>query len=173
MREIQSDESLHTFKLKTQGFTLGERLDILRYAYHTVLKEDPHWHFFFEAEFGEFVRVSEEHVPLFAEYLTENEIEFEHEPFWYEEHDFIKVNLEYFKKLYHLNSEFAMTYEGPADSLFSYLNNFVERYSHSLHDMIHLVLGGDVLERESKNLALVVLNRSFYDGYRAYYLRNR
>jgi len=168
---IQADYTMHSYNLKTESYSLTDRFSIILGLHKNVLKEDKNWHFFYENEMGDLVRVSEEFSKAVEIYLTERDIKFDIEKFWKEELYFVVENQDYFKQMFHLNSLLAVQYDGDFHSLTSSLYLYIDRYSHSLHNMLGIKLGEKLMESEARNLASASIGRAWYDGYRAYYIR--
>lgn len=162
---------LHTFTLSTGEYSIEDRYSLIKDLYNEILKNDAEWHFFYEDEFGDFLRVSERYSDRVEKFLRTAQIEYELNPVWIEELPAVNLDLEYFKALFHLNSVFSIIYSGDDEELESLLHYFVDRYSHSLHNVLHLRRGGGVMGKEAENLSKSVRMRAWYDGYRYYYLQ--
>lgn len=166
---------MQSFTLKTSTWTFEERLKLFKDLYVEVLEDDEYWHFFYEAEQGDFLRVSDEYIGATIDYLEQydNITMYVHEGDWVETLPFVVNNLAYFRDMFHMNSVFALTYNGDMQYLLDNLFYWVDRYSHSLHDMLQLPFGGGVMERESHNISRATVARAWFDGYRFRYLEAR
>ena len=147
-----------------------ERLKLFKDLYGEILFGDSDWHFFYEAEFGDFLRVGDEYLSATIDYLDQYIVNYEHDGEWVETLPFVAANINYFSDMFHMNTLFALEYSGDTKYLYENLHCWTERYSHSLHDMLHLVLGSGTLENEASRLARSALDRARYDGYRQRYL---
>lgn len=163
---------MKSFTLKTKDWTLEERFKLYKDLYAEVLYDDTNWHFFYEAEQGDFLRVSDEYVGETMDYLDQYIVMYEFTGEWVETLPFVAKNMGYFADLFHLNSVFAVTYHGDKQYLYDTLFYWIDRYSHSLHDMLHVSFDGGILEAEASNLSRATLARAWFDGYRHTYLES-
>ena len=164
---------MQSFTLKTSTWTLEERFKLFKDLYAEVLNDDENWHFFYEAEAGDFLRVSDEYMGLVSDYLEQYDtiLMYEHTGEWEEHLPFVAQNMGYFAELFHLNTIFSLTYVGDKQYLYDNLYYWIDRYSHSLHDMLQLTFNGRIMETEGSNLSRATVARAWFDGYRFGYLK--
>jgi hypothetical protein len=146
------------------GADTKEYFRILKYIVYPVLKEDPLWHFFNEEEQGLIVRCSDEFQNILEETLGEHELSSSY-TYWSKDHTIVMENWEYMKKIFHMNSEFAMENTlkyGPTCQ-------FVDRIVHSLFNNLGYTVNNWDIEIESNILADCLISRAIYTGIRTQY----
>jgi len=75
---------------------------ILKTLLYPILQYDSDWHFFNESEQGLIVRCSEKGQNIIRKILDENDIEFSWST-WEKDQDIVMGNIEYMKKIFHMN----------------------------------------------------------------------
>ena len=142
------------------GADTKEYFRILKYIVYPVLKEDPLWHFFNEEEQGLIVRCSDEFQNILEETLGEHELSSSY-TYWSKDHTIVMENWEYMKKIFHMNSEFAMENTlkyGPTCQ-------FVDRIVHSKKQCgthcFHRVLSADIVGDEKFTIYFEQMIRGF------------
>lgn len=163
---------MYSLTLHTAHMENKERFELISDLYYAILNKDPDWHFFYESEFGDFLRITDSIFPLVKDFLKERNIKYDLDRVWKEDLDFVSENQDYFREMFHMNSVFAIKYSGDEKYLVKMLSYWIDRYSHSLHDMLHMRIGG-VMEKEGLSLSSAVLQRAWYDGYRQHYLDSK
>lgn len=159
-----------SFTLHTKDCSLEERFKLIKDLYQEILIEDPYWHFFYEMEMGDFLRIHDAYREEVEDFLRQYSVEFEVTGEWVETMEFVQRNMKYFREVFHMNSVFAVTYSDDKEYLEKMLTYWIDRYSHSLHDTLSLTLGKEMTKKEALNLSNATLSRSWYDGYRQRYL---
>ena len=139
---------------------------ILKEIVYPVLKKDPLWHFFGEGELGLIVRCSDNFEQKLWKEFVKNDM---HPSFyeWNNDHKIVTEHWEYMKKIFHLNSEFAMEHVLDEYSF----SMFEDRMVHSLYNNLAEVAQGWDMRRESNVLATMLVNRATYTGMRIRYLQ--
>lgn len=166
------NDDIYTFYLKTQNLGREERFVIIKELYDNLLKDDYYWHFFYEDEFGDFLRVSKENSNLLEELLKAKGIEYKLECFWKEDIAAVVANQDYFGHIFHINSVLVMELSDHVDDIIKDLPMYIDRYSHSLHDMLHLATDKPIMSIEANHIAEASLMRAKYDGYIAHYKKH-
>lgn len=141
----------------------------LKTVIYPALKDDPFWHFFNESELGLLVRCSK---TLFSSklrnVLLDNKAVFT-EKKWDKDQEIVEKYWDYMKKLFHLNSEFAMENSITSQDFWV----FCDRLTHSLYNMVGLTANSWPFETETDVLAVMLIRRSIYTGMRLSYLQSR
>jgi len=136
-----------------------EYMTILKNIAYPVLKKDPQWHFWNEGGWGLLVRCSDEFFSPLLKRFLKNKL---HPTFQDWEHDqrVVEENWDYMKKIFHLNSEFAMEHTLDEKDIWLVMDRMV----HSFFNTHEMTARNRPFFEESNQISHMLIGRAVYDG---------
>lgn len=168
---MEGNELLCEFHLKTNGWLIEQRVDIIHSLYTSCLLEDDLWHFFHEEEQGDIIRCKPENADKIKERIGYHEgIEYDFKETWVETIPEVVKYPEYFARIFHANS--LLVLETLGDGMEINERNFmsiIDRIIHSIY-INSIMFGNDIRNPEETLVGSVANGRAFYSGRRYQYL---
>lgn len=173
-----------TFTLKTESLSTNKRFKIILDIYKSFLKDDDSWHFFYEEEQGDLLRVSDKLLTLnhIREYLRNAGIDFSWKDEWIDGNFPVEKFKDEFTSIFHSNSVLAMKLLNEDDDFecFRLLRPILDRIVHSFTNNCTAVAKTYITMSEafgfpkgcweSVLIHELGMGRSFYSGYRQRFL---